>query len=133
MQETIDKKDLPTSFGSFKPVGHVMLGLPDEAALVAAKLSLRARGWSEAAMTAFTPRESLEEMQGLIDNASALAGFGSEIALMRRYLGLARQGYRWLLVRAQSSEDAQRVADVAKGQGATLAVHYRALVVEEIF
>jgi hypothetical protein len=133
MQETIDKNDLPTSFGSFKPVGHVMLGLPDEAALAAAKLTLRAQGWNDEAMTAFTPRESLDEMQGLIDNASPLAGFGSEIALMRRYLDLARQGYRWLLVQAQSSEDAQRVADLAKGQGATLAVYYRALIVEDIY
>jgi hypothetical protein len=132
MQDTLDNNGLPTSFGSFKPVGHVMLGFPDEAALGGAISSLRAQGWSDKAVTVFTPRETLVEMQGLIDNASALAGFGSEMALMRRYFDLARQGYRWLLVQAQTSEDAQRVADAAKAQGAALAVYYRALVVEEL-
>ena len=28
MSDTVLKSDLPTSFGTFKPVGHVMVGLP---------------------------------------------------------------------------------------------------------
>ena len=27
---TVDTDDLPTSFGVFKPVGHVMIGLPTQ-------------------------------------------------------------------------------------------------------
>lgn len=29
MSDTITRDDIPTSFGSFKPTGHVMVGLPD--------------------------------------------------------------------------------------------------------
>jgi hypothetical protein len=129
---TIDKAELPTSFGAFKPVGHLMLGFPKRHTMLAARQTLAAAGWPEDELVIFTPRESLAEMHSLIENASGLAGFGSEITMMRRYAKLAEQGYCWLLVRAPDEADARRAAELAEVAGATLGVHYRSLVVEDM-
>ncbi len=90
MSGSISDQDIPTSFGTFKPVGHLMLGLPN------------------------------------------LAGFGYEITMLRRYLDLSREGYQWLLVKVGNSEHASVAAELARAQGARLAVHYRTLTVEEL-
>ncbi len=121
-----------TSFGTFKPVGHVMVGLPSRADLRALKTALNAPGVPGLPADELTPSESIEEMQALIEAASPLAGFGYEITMMRRYVELARQGYSWLVVKADSNEDAAHVGELAKAHGATLAVLYGRLTVEDL-
>ena len=80
----------------------------------------------------FTPRESVAELEALADNAGAMAGFGYEITLLRRYVALAREGYLWLLVKVDDTDEAAQAAELARVRGATLAVHYRLLTVEEL-
>lgn len=120
------------SFGTFKPVGHVMVGLPDRAALRALKQALVAPGVPGLPADELTPAESIEEMQALIDGASPLAGFGYEITLMRRYVELARRGTFWLIVKTENDEEAAHVGELAQAHGATLAVHYGRLTVEDL-
>jgi hypothetical protein len=123
---------LPTSFGVFKPVGHVMTGLPTQAQIDALASALRGAGWPATGVRQFSPRESVAELRAMVDNAGLLAGFGYEITLLKRYLALAEQGTLWLLVQAGDSEQAATVAETARRCGATLAVHYRTLTVEEL-
>lgn len=77
-------------------------------------------------------RESASELQTLVDKAGPLAGFGYEIALLRRYLTLAQAGWRWLLVKVDDAEHAAAACELARACGATLAVHYRSLTAEEL-
>lgn len=121
-----------TSFGSFKPVGHVMVGLPNRQSLLALKAEWRKNSQPGPVADELTPTESVQDMQALIDDASPLAGFGHELALMRRYLELAQQGYSWLVVKVDSDEDAARLGELARAQGATLAVRYGWLTVENL-
>lgn len=123
---------VPTSFGTFKPVGHVMMGLPTQALADSLMSALHDAGWDEDAVLHFLPQDGVTELQALVDNAGVLAGFGYEITLLRRYLELARDGYCWLLVKVQDSDHATAAAEVARTGGATLAVYYRALTVEEL-
>jgi len=123
---------LPTAFGVFKPVGHVMMGLPTQAQLDVLVAALRDAGRPISAMRQFSPVESAAELQAMVDNAGVLAGFGYEITLLRRYLSLNEAGYRWLLVAADDTEDAAAAAKVAQDCGATLANYYRTLTVEEL-
>lgn len=132
MSDTITREHLPTSFGTFKPTGHVMMGLPSMGQVESLTAALREAGWQAGELVIFTPRESSAEMDALVDAASPLAGFGYEITLQRRYIELARQGYGWLLVKAEDTDTASRAAAIAREHGATLAVHYRLLVVEEL-
>lgn len=124
--------NLPTSFGVFKPVGHVMVGVPTQADVDSLVAVLQGAGWAEDALLPFTPRESAAELEAMVDNAGAMAGFGYEITMLRRYLALAQQGYRWLLVKVDDSEHAAAVAAKARGCGAVLAVYYRRFTVEEL-
>lgn len=123
---------MPTSFGVFKPVGHVMMGLPSQAQVEALADALHRAGWSPDTLLHFTPSETLEELDALVDGAGMLAGFGCEITLLRRYVKLARQGCRWLLVKVKDTDQASVAADLAKQAGAALAVHYRTLTVEDL-
>jgi hypothetical protein len=125
-------EDQPTSFGVFKPIGWVMVGVPALAQALALEKALLQAGWPAEEVLHFRPGESVDELQALVDDAGALAGFGYEITMLRRYLALARQGYQWLLVKAQDSDQAAAAARLAAAGGATLAVHYRRLVVEDL-
>ncbi len=132
MSDTTAVDQVPTSFGVFKPVGWLMVGLPTQANADALVVALEGAGWSSAAVLHFRQSETVEELQAMIDNASALAGFGFEITLLRRYVALAKEGYRWLLVKVDGVDHAAAAAEIARGRGATLAVHYRRLTVEEL-
>ena len=129
---TMAADSLPTSFGTFKPVGHVMMGLPTQAQVDALATALHASGWARAGVLHFTPKEEVHELQALVDNAGAMAGFGYEITLLRRYLDLAKLGYRWLLVKVDDADHAAAACEIARTSGATLAVYYRLLTVEEL-
>jgi hypothetical protein len=119
------------SFGTFKPVGHVVIGILGDAAARALEDALDLAGF-RSGLVWVTARESAEELEALIRNASPLAGFGYEITLMRRYLELSRGGHRWLLVPVADDDAARRVGEIAYGGGATMAVRYGRLVVEDL-
>lgn len=132
MNETIAKDELPTSFGSFNPIGHMMVGLPDPAKAQALTEALRATGLPGDALVNFTPRESVAKFEAMTQDASDAAGFGYELRLQLRYLEQARQGFHFLLVKVQDEEGASRAAEIARSHGATVAVYYRMLVVQEM-
>lgn len=132
MSDLVSVEQVPTSFGVFKPVGWLMIGLPTQASADALAQAFEARGWSTEAVLHFQPRESQAELEAMAGDAGPLAGFGYEITLLRRYVALAKQGYRWLLVKVSGVEEAASAAEIARSGGATLAVHYRALTVEEL-
>jgi hypothetical protein len=121
---------LPTSFGVFKPVGHVMVGLPTQSQLNSLVVALHSAGWPLVAMRQIS--HSVDEMQAMLDNAGLMAGFGYEIQLLRHYMDLTEAGYFWLLVKADDMEHATAAAEVARGCGAALANYYRTLTVEEL-
>ena len=130
--DTIDADSVPTSFGVFKPVGHLMVGVPTQAQSDSLEAALHAAGWPAEAVRHFVPRESVAELAAMVDNAGAAAGFGYEITLLRRYLALAEQGYAWLLVKVSDSEQAASAAETARSHAAVLAVYYRRFTVEDL-
>lgn len=132
ISHAVDADDLPTSFGVFKPVGHLMIGLHSQDQTDGLVSALQGAGWASHEVRQFIPRESVEEMETMVENAGAMAGFGYEITLLRRYLKLAREGQLWLLVKVEDTDEAAQAADLARERGATLAVHYRLLTVEEL-
>ena len=132
LDRTLHADSLPTSFGVFKPVGHVMVGLPTQVHIDKLVAALLGAGWTDGAVRQFTPSESTAELETMVEHAGAMAGFGYEITMLRRYLALAQQGYRWLLVKVNDSEHAASLATRARSCGAVLAVYYRRFTVEEL-
>jgi hypothetical protein len=130
--DPVDLDQVPTSFGVFKPVGWVMVGVPTSAQAEALAQALGRDGSPGSAVLHFTPSETEAELQAMADDAGGMAGFGYEITLLRRYVELSHQGYRWLLVKVAGTEQAAIAAGIAQTFGATLAVHYRTLTVEDL-
>ena len=135
LSEPVAVDVVPTSFGIFKPVGWVMVGVPTPAQADALVLALSGDNSPSTSVRHFTPSETEAELRAMseqADQAGSLAGFGYEITLLRRYVALTQQGYRWLLVKVDGIEQAAIVAGIAQTCGATLAVHYRMLTVEDL-
>ena len=126
------KDELPQSFGTFKPVDHVVLAFADDSKAEAAAQALRQAGFGEADLIAYSAAEKDNRMRAMTEHASDAAGFGYEISLMRRYQKLARDGASWLIVYAPEDEQGERVGEIAKQHGALAAVKYHRLVVEDI-
>lgn len=132
MSQRYTKDNLPQSFGTLKPVGYVMVGLPSAESAAQAADALGQAGFAQEDILYFTPSETAQEIQERLDNSSGAAGFGYEITLMRRYLALAQQGYRWLLVYAPEDEQAEKVSQTVEHFGAAVAVKYNRLTVEDL-
>lgn len=121
-----------TSFGVYKPVGHVVISFPtakqaDEAGTaITPMLEL---GSSD--IRSMTDRDMLAQTEADIHNASPLANLGQELNLAKSHRELAQLGYHWLIVRAEG-ELAQQVADCAKAHGAERAQRYGRLMIEEL-
>ena len=128
------KDDHPQSFGAFKPVGHVVVAMPDDERAAAAAQALRASGFEAEEILEYTAAEEDDEMDRMLADADAtgLAGFGYEVSLMRRYQELAKEGASWLIVYAPEDDQASRVADVVKNHGALIAEKYHRLVIEDL-
>ena len=126
------KDDHPQSFGAFKPVGHVVVAMPDDERAAAAVRGLRAAGFEAEDILEYTAAEEDDEMDRMLQNASDLAGFGYEVSLMRRYQEWAKDGASWLIVYAPEDDRASRVAEVTKSHGALMAEKYHRLVIEDL-
>ena len=128
------KADHPQSFGAFKPVGHVVVAMPDDDRAAAAVHALRAADFEAEDILEYTAAEEDDEMDRMLADADAngVAGFGYEVSLMRRYQELARDGASWLIVFAPEDDKASRVAEVAKSHGALMAEKYHRLVIEDL-
>jgi hypothetical protein len=126
------KDDMPVSFGAFKPVGHVVVAMPDKADADAALRDLRAAGFAAEDVLEYSADEEENAMNRMLQHASELAGFGYEVSLMRRYQELAKNGACWLIVFAPEDDKASRVAEVVRAHGALIAEKYHRLVIEDL-
>ena len=128
----LTKADHPQSFGAFKPVGHVVVAMPDDESAAAAVRALRAAGFGPEDILEYTAAEEDDEMDRMLAHTSGMAGFGYEVSLMRRYQQLARNGASWLIVFAPQETQAADVAEVVRGHGALMAEKYHRLVIEDL-
>ena len=121
-----------TSFGVFKPVGHVVISFPTAEQADAARRDMVAQldlGLDD--VRAMTDKQMLAQVEQDLKEASPLANLGQELNLAKAHGELARLGYHWLIIRAEG-EAAARVADLAKSHGAERAQRYGRLVIEEL-
>jgi len=125
-------QDHPTSFGVFKPVGHVVISFPSETQADDARQAIAEQGISGEAVTAYTAGEMLAQIDADLAHASPLANLGQEINLIKAHRALAERGYHWLVVRVKNDEIGRRVADTAKAHGAERAQLYGRFIIEEL-
>ena len=128
----LTKQDRPETLGSFKPVGYVVIALPDDAKTSDACREIAQAGFADEDVLRFTAAEAQERIEHMLQHSSEFAGFGYEVTLMRRYQELSAEGCGWLMVFAPEEAKALKVADIASRFNARMAVHYHTLVVEDL-
>jgi Trk K+ transport system NAD-binding subunit len=124
--------DSQQSFGVFKPVGHVVISLPDKPSADHAAQALGRLGLDADAVRRYTDVQMLRQVDADIANASPLASIGQEMNLVLAHKALAERGYHWLVVRARDDEQARQIARAAEGHGAVRAQHYGHFIIEEL-
>lgn len=120
------------SFGVFKPVGHVVVALPDAARADGLAQALAEQGLHGDAVRRLTDRQMLAQADQDLANASPVAALGQEINLVRAHRDLAAQGCHWLVVAAKDDEHAAALAQLALRWQAVRAQWYGRFVVEEL-
>ena len=125
----------PTSFGVFKPVGHVVISFHDAAAADAAHEALKALAGLDLQGTAvrrYSDVEMLAQIDRDLQTASPLSTIGQEMNLIKAHRVLAASGYHWLVVPVRDDSQALAVADCARKHGAAGAQHYGHWVIDEL-
>jgi hypothetical protein len=131
-EQTLDKQDMPESFGVFKPVNHVVMAFARREDRDAAREALLKDGFGPEELTNFTAQEMLAQTTHQIETASGTSAFGYEIVLAKEHRILAEEGQEWLAVHAPKTEQSDHVAEVAKQHNASIADRYGRLVVEHL-
>jgi hypothetical protein len=114
------------------PIDHVVLAFDNDEVTSQAVDALRATGFADQDILAYTAAEATPRLQERVRAASGAAGFGYEIVLMRRYLSYAEQGAGWMIVYAPDDAAVQRIVDVARRFNAKCAVRYHRLANEDL-
>ncbi|MFY9513940.1 MAG: hypothetical protein WAQ05_23510 [Rubrivivax sp.] len=128
----LTKADHPHSFGAFKPVGHVVVAMRDDAGAAQAIAALKDAGFEDEDILHYSAAEENDEMDRMLRYTSDFAGFGYEVSLMRRYQQLARDGASWLIVFAPDEAHTTRVTEAVRRHGALIAEKYHRLVIEDL-
>ena len=126
------QQDHPTSFGVFKPVGHVVISFPTAEQAGAAHQALQHLGVAADAIRPYTDSQMLNQIDEDLARASPLAAVGQELNLVKAHRVLAERGYHWLVVRASDDQEAVRVADCARPFGAEHAQQYGNFIIVEL-
>ncbi len=121
-----------TSFGVFKPIGHVVISVPDAPSAERAALAVTQAGVPTGAIHRFTDREMISQIDQDMQQASPLASIGQEMNLIKAHRDLAERGYHWLVVRADDDDQARAIAQAAESCGAERAQHYGRFIIEEL-
>ena len=128
----LTKEDIRKTSGILNPVGHVILGLKNDAVMAEAAAALREVGFTDQDILAYTAEEATPRLRERVRTASEASGFGFEITLMRRYLAFAEKGAAWLIVYSPSDSTAELITGVGKRFDALCAVRYHLLTSEDL-
>lgn len=130
--QRMTKADFPSSLGAFKPVGHVVVVMPDDRSAEEAAEAFRSAGFAPEDVLVFESEEVKRMTADGLSTASGGAGFGSEIQIMRQHQAMAHEGGAFVIVFAPDDDQTAKVGDIAKARGARLATKYNRLLIEDL-
>ncbi len=128
----MDKSDPPRSFGVFKPVGHTVIAFRTADAMEAAVAALLKQRFALTDLARYTPEEMGAQVQSDLQTASAIAGVGQELNLVKAHGELANSGCSFLVVHAPDDTRASQVDEVVRTYNAAAAQRYGTFIVEEL-
>jgi len=122
----------PTSFGVFKPVGHVLMSFATAAEAAGAQSALQEGGLGAGDLFSYTPEQMRGQAEHDMKGAAALASLGQELNLVKAHHALALQGQHFLVALAPNDAQVERITEVAVRFHATRAQNYGNLLIDEL-
>jgi len=126
----VDLSAPPTSYTAFKPLGHIVIGFPDDESSERARLALFQAGVH--GLQQVQSADMRSKMAQMLDLASGSAEFGHEVVAMRRFLSMSAEGYGWLIVPATDDAAARSITEMVEPLGARVAVKYDRLIITDL-
>jgi hypothetical protein len=128
----MDKRDPPTTFGVFKPVGHTLMAFQTQEQLQAAMRTLSAHGFAATAMQHYSDEEMLRLINGELRAVGPAPNFGYELDLLHHNQVLAQDGCLFLLLHAPKDAQVETVAELMPGLQAVTAQHYGRFLIRDL-
>lgn len=128
----MDKSNPPTSFGVFKPVGHVVIALDSAVLAQSVADKLLGQGFTPDDLVQYTPQEMIRQVDAQVLAASPLASVGQDLNLITAHRALAESGCSFLVVKAEQADQVAKVRSIANSMNAKSAQRYGVLIVEEL-
>ena len=119
-----------SSYGVYKPVGHVLASFPSEQDAREAIDELKEAGFANIAF--YPARYVLERAERDIANSGVLASIGQELNLVKQQRELARQGHPFVSVLAPEEDEARKAGDIVARHNADRAQKFGSLIIEEL-
>lgn len=121
----------PSTLGAFKPVGHIVIALPQQVDAEAVQRALLEAGRPADAIVRMSAAQMIAQADHDLATASPIAAVGQELNLVRAHRALAASGHSFIIVAARDDE-VEKVAEVARRFGATRAQRYGRFIIEEL-
>jgi hypothetical protein len=128
----MDKADVPTSFGVFKPVGHTMISVRSSDLLKTAVAAFREKGFAASSLVEYTPQEMMARVDSDLLSASPLAEIGQDVNLAKAHWDLAESGCSFLIVYAPERDQQVIVDGIIETLKPVTAQRYGRFVIEEL-
>ena len=119
-----------TDLGNFYPTHHIVLAFDNASQSKQAREGLEAVGFKE--IRAFTDQQMQSASQHGLDTAGVIAAMGSSLKMVELHNRLAKEGCHFLMVKAPSDDDTERLMQVIRKNPFRLAQKYHRLVIQTL-
>jgi hypothetical protein len=117
----------------FYPTGYAVVAFRRAEDAAAVRDALRAAGYADAELSVVSGEEVARGGSAELDGAGVLPRiFGGETELVARRIELAREGHTFLIARAESDAETERLMTVVRGYPYAVARKYDRLTVTEL-
>ena len=125
-----DKNKPQTSFGAFKPVGHLVAVFEDADNAELAHKDLTIGGYTRDDLTLMNSTAFLSLLDQLREHENALSMLGSELSKMDEFRHHADRGAGFLIIEAPSEQETIRAMHVVERYRYLFAQKYGHMIVE---
>ncbi len=125
-----DMQEDGSDWGNFFPRHHILIAFESqEQAGITHDALTRARVES---VRSISDQEMISASQHGLDTAGLVAAMGSSLRMVELHNKLAREGCHFLLVKAESDDDTDRVMDIVRQRPFRLAQKYHRFIIQTL-
>jgi hypothetical protein len=128
----LTKDKFPTSLGVFSPTGHIVMAFATDSDAKKAQKALLDGGFKKEDVTHYNDDEVVSEFEKSEEQAISPLQIGQDVAKVKEFLALAKEGCGFLVVHAPKGERSKLAITIVHPYGLKFAEKYNWLTIEEL-